>query len=447
MRWIQVLKLTVIGAIMQVSVEKISDIEIKLTISIPAEEVEAAYANKINSIAKKANIKGFRPGKAPISYVSKIYGQDAREEALKEVMENAIFKSLYEQKLKPVSQTVVKPKKIEAGQPLVFDIEFEVLPEIEKVNFSTEDIEQLKVDITDNDIDYVINQLRKQYAKWNPVERGAEMGDRVVIDYYTVFDGKADEENKAKNVPIELGSKTFIPGFEEALVAAKAGDEKKFTLTLPEDFADKEKAGSPIEFVVTVNQVVEGDIPELNEEFAKQLGVKSGNLDDLKKQIRHSLELERNQVVKNKLKEQVFDRLLKDNTFDIPKSLIEREAKHIHDEIYPRHKEQKEHHHAEEELASFNEVAKKRVAVSILIAKFAEQNKMKADKDRVMKRIQEVASSYEHPKEVETWLSTGERLANMESQVLEDQVIDKLLEGVQKTEKVMSYAELKGFRI
>lgn len=432
---------------MQVSVEKISNVERKLTISVPAENVESAYSKKINDFAKKANIKGFRPGKAPISYITKHYGEDARKEALSEVIEKAIYEAVSEKQLKPVSTPRVTPKVMNPGQPLEFDVSFEVLPDIEKVQFAMDHIEKLKVDITDADIDYVIKQLSKQYTKWNPVERAAQTLDRVIIDYYPIFEGKSDQENKTENFPLEIGSKIMLPGFEDALINAKAGEEKTFTLNLPEDYADKDKAGKPVEFVVTVKQVVEALPPEINENFVKNLGVKSGSIDDLKKQIRKSLEQERDRLVKDKLKEQVFKQLLLENPIDVPLSLIEREAKNIHDEIYPNHKSQKEHQHAPEELNSFKEIAKKRVAVGILVAEYAKQHKVKAEKERVQKRIQEIASAYEHPKEVEAWLATGDRLPNIESQVLEDQIIEKLIADIKATEKQMSYAELKGFRI
>lgn len=432
---------------MQVSVEKISNTERKLTISVPAETVETAYSKKINELTKKANIKGFRPGKAPISYINQRFGAEARQEALSEVMQKAIYEAVTAEKLKPVSTPRVIPKVVAAGQPLEFEVSFEVIPDIEAVQFSMDSIEKLKVDISDADIDHVVGQLGKQFTKWHPVERPARNGDRVIIDYHAVFEGKVEEKGKTENFPLEIGAKIMLPGFEDALIDAKAGEEKTFTLTMPEDFADKEKAGKPVEFVVSVKQVVEAEPPELNENFVKQLGVASGNLDDLKKQIRQSLEQERDRLVKNKLKEQVFKQLLEENPLDVPQSLVEREAKNIHDEIYPNHKNQKEHHHLPEELSSFTEIAQKRVAAGILIGEFAKQNKIKAEKARVQKRIQEIASAYEHPKEVEAWLASGDRLANIESQVLEDQILDKLLENIKTTEKIMSYAELKGFRI
>lgn len=433
---------------MQVSVEKISNIERKLIISVPAEEVELAYTKKINEFAKKANIKGFRPGKAPLSYITQRFGDDARKEVLSEVMQNAIYEAVSKHQLNPVSTPRVTPKEMSPGKSLEFEVTLEVLPDIEKVEFSMDNLEKLKVDVTDADIDYVIRQLSKQYTKWHPVERPLKTGDRAIIDYYVNFDGKEDPASKTENFPFEIGSKAMLPGFDEALMNSKAGDEKTFTLNLPNEYPDKEKAGKPVEFVVTVKQVVEAKSPEINEQFVKQLGVQSGKLDDLKQQIKQSLEQERDRIVQDKIKDQVFKQLLEQNPIEVPESLIEREAKRIHDELYPNHKSktEKEHQHSQEELTTFKDIAKKRVSVGILIAEYAKIHKVKAEKERVQKRILEIASVYENPKEVATWLASEDRLANIESQVLEDQILDKLITGINTIEKPMSYAELKGFK-
>jgi trigger factor len=431
---------------MQVSVEKVSNVERRLTIVVPAATVEEAYTVQINQFARNANIKGFRPGKAPMSFIQQRFGEDARREALSTVIQKSLDEAILGEKLQPISRPRIEPKIMTPDQPLEFIASFEVLPEIEKVKHDIQNIEKLTVDITDADIQTVIKQLLKQYTKWKLIERAAQKEDRVVIDYYSVYEGAADTEHKIESFPLELGSKVMIPGFEDGLMGAKAGDERKLALTYPADFNIKERAGKPVEFVVTLKQVFEAEAPALNSKFIEKLGIKSGLEEDLQKQIRQSLEMERNRLVNEKLKEQVFRLLIEQNPIEVPASLVEREAKNIHDEIYPQHQHHDHHQHSDGEMATFNEIAKKRVALGLLVAEFAKQAELKADKARILTRIQEIASAYENPREVMEWLSSQDRMAGIEAQVMEDQVMDKLMEGVTVTEKPMSYAELKGIR-
>lgn len=429
---------------MSVSVEKVSKNECKLTFVVPADQVEAAYTKQINQLASKASIKGFRPGKVPMNVIQQRFGDEARKEAMSEVIQNALYEAIAKNNLRPVSTPRVEPKAMLAGQPLEFTASFEVLPELAAIQFNLAAIEKPVVEVKEEDLARVMEQLRKQYTKWQLVDRAAGLEDRVVIDYYAIFEGKSDADNKIQNFPLELGGKVMLPGFEDGLVGAKAGDECKLNLAFPKDLKD-DKAGKPIEFVVNVKQVFEADMPALDDQFAKQLGIKSGSMEDLKQQIKQSLEQERDRLVKEKLKEQIFGKLLEQNPIDVPKSLVAREAKNIHDEMYPQHHDH--HQHSDEETAAFNEVAKKRVALGLLIAEYAKQAKLTADKAKIEKRILEIASAYENPQEVIEWLSSSERRSGIEAQVAEDMVLDKLMEGLPVTEKTMSYAELKGIQI
>lgn len=432
---------------MQVSVEKVSNVERRLTIVVPVNKIEEAYTIQINRFAKNANIKGFRPGKAPMSFIQQRFGDDARKEALSDVIQKSLYEAITEQNLKPINTPQVEPKMMAPNQPLEFVASFEVLPEIEQVKLAMDSIEKLNVEISQDDIKHVVDQLLKQYTKWNVVDRAAQNKDRVVIDYYAIFEGVEDIDNKIQNFPLELGSKVMLPGFEDALMGAKSGEERKLNLSFPEDFGVKERAGKPVDFVVNVKQVFEAQAPALDSQFIEKLGVKSGKEDDLHQQIKQSLELERTRLVKEKLKEQVFRQLLEQNPLDVPNSLVAREAKSIHDEMYPHHQHHDHHDHSDDEMSAFNDVAKKRVALGLLIAEYAKQAELKVDKNRVLERIKEIASAYESPQEVMNWLSSEERLAGIEAQVMEDQVMDKLMEGIPVTEKSMSYAELKGIRI
>src|SRR3989338_5647541 len=425
---------------MQGSVEKVSSVMRRLTITVPANQVEEAYTKQIDRLSKQAAIKGFRPGKAPLTYIKQKFGEEARKEALGEVIQKALYEAISTHQLQPISTPQVEPKTLLADQPLEFVASFEVLPEIEKIQFTMTSIEKLVVDVKSEDIDYVISQLKKQSIKWHIVDREAKEQDRVVIEYYPIFEEKKEIENQVKNYPLELGSKTMLPGFEEGLIGIKAGEERTLKLVFPADFSIQERAGKPVDFVVLAKQVYEAEIPLFDEAFVQKLGVASGKEEDLKTQIKQSLEQERDRLVKEKLKEQVFDHLLLQNSLEVPVALVTREAQQIHNEIYANDQHHK-HQHSEKEMAAFNEIAKKRVALGLLIAEYAKKRDLKVDPERVSKRIQEVAIHYQNPQEVVTWRSSKENKGGIEAQVMEDQVIHELTKDLPITDKVVSYAE------
>ncbi len=280
---------------MQVSVEKISSTECRLTIVVPAEQVEQTYERQLQAFAKKANIKGFRPGKVSVAYIRQhqAYSEGVRQEALGEIMQTSLEAAIKENNLMPISQPRVDPKPPLANQPFEFTASFEVLPEIGPVQCKLDSIEKLAVVVTTEDVDRVVEQLRKQYTTWKEVDRPAQEKDRVVIDYYAIFEGNADMDNKVQNFPLELGSKIMLPGFEDGLIGAKVGDERTLHLSFPADFGVADKAGKPVDFVIQVKQVFEADVPPLDEKFAQKLGIESGQIEDLKAQVKQSLEQER----------------------------------------------------------------------------------------------------------------------------------------------------------
>lgn len=429
---------------MQVSVEKLSEIKRRLTIVIPASQIEEAYTSKINHFVQTSKIKGFRPGKAPKSFIQQRYGEEARQEAYLDVMKGALHDALEENNLNPVSVPEIAPKKTEVKESFEFVVSFEVLPQISEIKFEMENIEQLNVSITQEDIDLVVEQLKKQYTKWHLVDRDVKEKDKVVIDYYTIIDGTPDMDNKVTNFPLEIGSSMMIPGFETGLIGAKIDEERKIQIRFPEDFSIAARAGKEATFVITVKQIFEAELPSVDANFIKDLGIASGEYDDLVKQIKQSLEIEKNRLIRERQKEKIFDVLIEKNTIEIPDALIAEEAKVIHDEI---HSHEKDHKHSSEEDTAYRELAKKRVMLGLLMRQYAKQNNLKVDKDKVNKRIEEISSIYEKPEEVITWLSSNERLSQVEAQVLEDQLVEKLLESIPVIERNLSFAELKNIKL
>jgi trigger factor len=428
--------------IMQVSVEATSKIERRVTVVVPVAKLDEAYDKRISSLAKTAKVDGFRPGKVPMDFIRQRFGDSARQEALSDVIQSSLYSAIHQEKLSPVGVPMVEPKTVIAGQPLEFVATFEILPEIESVQFNVTSIEKEIATIKDEDLEKVINHLREQHVTWKKAERAAQEKDQVTIDFVGKIDGTAFEGGTAHSYPIVIGSKTMIPGFEDGLLNLNAGDTKTISVNFPETYFAKEFAGKAAEFDVKVIKIMQPEYPAMDESFIKKLGVKSGNVADLHAEIRRNLERELDRLIKAKLKKQIFDKLLEQNAIEIPKALIEREAKRIHDELHPHHQGH-DHGHTDQEMTVFNDAAKRNVALGLLVAELIKKNEIKPNRDRIQAYVETIASAYEKPSEVSKWYENNKQaMAEIEMQILEEQVMEKLLEGVQLTEKMLSYNEL-----
>lgn len=425
---------------MQVSVEAPSNIERRVTVVVPVEKFNEAYDNRIAKLSKTAKVPGFRPGKVPVHVIKQRFGDSAHQEALSDVIQSSLYAAINQEKLNPVGTPMVEPKSIVPGQPVEFVATFEVLPPVGQVRFEANNIEKFVSVITDADVTKVIEHLRQQHVTWRKVDRAAQDKDQLTLDFTGSIDGKLFDGGQAHDYPIVLGSKSMIPGFEEGLVGIKPGEERTISVTFPENYFAKEFAGKAAEFATKAIKVSEPSYPELDENFIKKMGVKSGVLDDLHVEIRKNLERELNRMVKAKLKMQVFNTLLDQNAVEVPNSLIEREASRIHDQVHPHHGH--DHSHTEAEMEGFKVAAKRNVILGLLVGELVKQHNMTPDIERVQALITMHASAYEKPEEVISWYSSDKRrLAEIEMQVLEEQVMEKLLEGVQLTEKMLSYDE------
>jgi trigger factor len=427
---------------MQVSVESPTKLERRVTVVVPVEKWDEAFDKRISKLAKTAKVKGFRPGNVPLTYVKQMYGDAARQEALSDVIQSSLYAAMQQEKLNPVGTPSVEPKSIVPGQPIEFVAVFEVLPKIEAVNFAVSTLEKQVATITEADIDTVIGRLCEQHTKWKQVDRAAREKDQVVIDFRGSLDGKVFAGGEAHDYPVIIGSKSMIPGFEEGIIGIKAGEEKTIKVTFPENYFSKDLAGKEAEFAIHAHKVSEPEVPEVNADLVKKFGVKSGDVNDLRTEIRNNLEREVTRIIKNKLKTKVFDALLEQNALEIPKALITQEANRIHHEMHPHHGNEG-HDHTEEEMAQFNEAAARNVALGLLISEYVKQHKITPDQARVQSQLTQIAAAYENPAEVVQWYTSDKRrLAEIEAFILEEQVMDKLLEGVTVAEKTLGYQDL-----
>ncbi|GAD61501.1 trigger factor [Aquipseudomonas alcaligenes] len=425
---------------MQVSVESTSALERRMTIGVPAERIETEVTKRLQQTARRAKVPGFRPGKVPMNVIRQRYEEAARQEALGDLIQATFYEAIVEQKLNPAGAPAVEPKVFEKGKDLEYVATFEVFPEIKLAGFDGIAIERLQADVTDADLDNMLEILRKQNTRFEAVERAAENGDQLNIDFVGKIDGEAFAGGSAKGTPLVLGSGRMIPGFEEALVGVKAGEERVINPTFPADYQNLDLAGKTAEFTVTVNSVSAPQLPELNDDFFALFGIKEGGLEGFRTEVRKNMERELRQAIKSKVKNQVMEGLLAANPVEVPKALIGNEVNRLRVQAVQQFGGNIKPDQLPAEL--FEEQAKRRVVLGLIVAEVVKQGELKADEARVRELIEEMASAYQEPQQVVAWYyKNDQQLNEVRSVVLEEQVVDTVLQKAKVTDKAVSYEE------
>ena len=425
---------------MQVSVEATSALERRMTVGVPAERIESAVDKSLQQTARRAKVPGFRPGKVPMSVIRQRYEGAARQEALGDLIQETFYEAVVEQKLNLAGAPSIEPKVFEKGKDLEYVATFEVFPEIKLAGFEGIAVERPQAEVGDADVDTMLDVLRKQNTRFEAVERAAENGDQITIDFVGKIDGEAFAGGSAKGVPLVLGSGRMIPGFEDALVGVKAGEERVINPTFPEDYQNLDLAGKTAEFTVNVTAVAAPALPELNDAFFALFGVKEGGLEGFRAEVRKNMERELRQAIKTKVKNQVMEGLLETNPVEVPKALIADEVNRLRVQAVQQFGGNVKPENLPAEL--FEEQAKRRVVLGLIIAEIVKQNELKPDETRVRALIEEMASAYQEPEQVVAWYLKNEKQLNeVRSVVLEEQVVDTVLEKAKVTDKAVSYDE------
>ncbi|MFN4290352.1 MAG: trigger factor [Permianibacter sp.] len=433
---------------MQVSVEVLNGLERRVTIGVPAESIESEINKRLQQLARSQRLPGFRPGKLPMNVVNQRWGETVRREVWGDTMQRSFYEAVMKEKLNPAGNPRIEPKTLEAGKDVEFTATFEVYPEFTVQGLDNITVEKPVASVTDADVETMLETLRKQRASWAVVERAAKEGDQVTIDFVGTVDGVAFEGGSANGVKVVIGSNSMIPGFEEGLVGAKAGGSVELNVTFPEDYGNKDLAGKAAVFKVNVTSVSEQKLPELDDAFVALFGLSSGGVAALKVEVRKNMERELRQVVKNKIKAQVMDGLIKENEVALPTALVNQEIERLRQQanrelgMATRKKEL-----PELPASLFAEQAKRRVSLGLIVGEVIRANKIETDGNRVRAAVEDIASAYETPSEVVNWYYSNKReLAQMEALVLEDQVVDFVLSKAQVTEKPVSFDELMNKR-
>mgnify|MGYP002713080648 CR=1 FL=1 len=428
---------------MQVSVETTSALERRMTVEVPEERVEKAVEERLRNLARTTRIKGFRPGKVPMSVVKQRFGGQVRQEVVGEVVQSTFYEAVTQEKLRPVGLPRIEPSSTGEGDNLEYTATFEVFPEIELAGLEGVSIDKATAEVTEADVDRMLDTLRKQATSWEEVDRPAEEGDRVTVDFRGTIDGEEFDGNSGENVPVTIGGKRMIAGFEEGLVGVKAGDEKTLDLEFPEDYAYKKVAGKPVQFIVTIKRIEKPELPEVDDAFAERFGIKEGGVDALRQEIRANMEREMSQALKNRVKQQVMDKILEINELDIPKGLIDNEAQALMRQTEQQMYTPEGKSGVKLDPSMFEEQAERRVSLGLLMSEVVKQHELKADPAKVRETVEGLAATYEQPDEVVQWYyADRQRLGEVESLVLEDQVVDWVLGQVQVNEVPSSFEEI-----
>ncbi|GAB2513380.1 trigger factor [Lysobacter humi (ex Lee et al. 2017)] len=428
---------------MQVSVESVGNLERRMTLSLPADELETAVSARLREIARGAKIKGFRPGKVPTKVIEQRYGQQVRSEILDRMLGDSFRTAVRENSLQIAGNPQIQPTQGDDGK-IAFVADFEVVPD-----FGDIDVAKLKVvrhvaDVTDADIDTMIENLRMQRRSWQTAERGAQAGDMVEFETWSqAGEQRVPAEGVERGADV-IGSGMMLEAIEQALVGMTAGESKQFDVDFPADWRVQEFAGRNVQVNITATRIAEPVMPEVDAEFIRSFGVKSGDAEQFRADIRLNLERELKGALMNRLRKEVGEQLVAAyEHVELPRRLVENEARSLAQQALENARRQGHQGDLPEGLLEqMMEPARKRVLVGLLVGEVARRNDLKLDPRRVNETMRLIASTYEEPQQViELYRNDQNLMQGLQNRVMEEQVIDWIAERAEHTEERLSFAE------
>jgi trigger factor len=429
---------------MQISVESTGALERRMEVSVPREQIEQAVDARLKQVSRTAKLKGFRPGKAPIKVIKQQFGAQVRQEVLSELMQTSFAQAINEQKLNPAAGPRIEPITAGPGEDLKYRAIFEIFPEIALKTVDGLAVTRPTADVTDTDIEAMVQNLREQRPRFEPVDRESREGDRVTMDFEGQIDGHPFEGSKGDDVAVILGGGRMLKDFETGITGARADERKTLSVGYPDDYHNKALAGKTATFDVHVKKVDEKQLPPLDDEFCREYGVTDGGMEQLLSEVADNMRRELAQNVRGRVKQQLLDRLLEANPVEVPKALVDNQVREMQIDTARRIGAKDASQVPPPE--PFVEPARRRVALGMLIGEVIKTRGIQIDRAKVDERLNEMASAYPDPESIlKAYRQNPEALRQVETMVLEDQVIDYLLERSQVTDQPSSFKELMNF--
>ncbi|HUA89330.1 MAG TPA: trigger factor [Steroidobacteraceae bacterium] len=429
---------------MQVSVSDTGGLTRRLEVAVPQQEVAREVQQRLKQLSRTARLKGFRPGKAPLAVITKQFGDQVRAEVLNDLMRSSFSQAVTQEKLRPAGGPRIEPLELGPEADLKYAAHFEVLPEIQVNSPASIQIERPTATVSEADVEGMIENMRAQRPVYTAVEREARDGDRVLFDYQARIGGKLIEDGDLKDVRIVLGARQAMPELEEGLKGARAGEVRDISATFPDQHPNKRLAGQTADLRLTIKAVEEHSLPAMDEEFFRAYGVESGGLEEMRAEVRKSMERELSGVIKNRLRAQVLEGLYKNNPIQVPRALVEEQVQQL--QIDTARRMGIRDARALPPAERFEEPAQRRAALGLLISQIVQSQGMSVDRDRVRARLTELVESYPDPEQARrAYLQNQDAMRQIESAALEEQVIDWVVGQAQVTDKAYSFKELTGF--
>ena len=426
---------------MQANIESVGALERRVDLSVAADAVATEVSQRLARLARETTMPGFRRGKVPMKLVAQTHGAQVHAEVINDKIGEALSDVLTQGNLRIAGRAHIEPHAEPDTGRLAFRATFEVYPEVGTVDVSQVDVQRSVCPVGDNEVEKTIAVMRRQRSHFDLVERAAADGDLVTIDFHGVIDGNAFPGGAAEDFRFELGAGRMLPEFEGAVRGMTKGETRSVAVTFPDDYFGKDVAGKTAHFDITLKEVRERALPELDGEFARQLGIADGDLDRMRVEVRANVEREVTARLRRRTRDSVMDALERVARFDLPRALVAEEQESLRSmaqaEIAARGGKEYP------ALEVFAAAAERRVRISLVVGEIIRAQKLHATRDQVRQTLEAIAGSYERPGEVMQWyLGNRERMAEVEAAVLEDNVVEWVLQHAKVSDLAVSFDEL-----
>jgi trigger factor len=429
---------------MQVSVENTGKLERRMQVQVPAERVSNEIASRLKKLSRTARLNGFRPGKAPLNVIRQQFGPQVHREVIGELLQSSFSEAVTQKQLAPAGQPRIEPQSVGEGQDLTYVATFEVFPEVTLQPIGGLEITRVTADVTESDIDAMIERLRKQQMQYTTVERAAAGGDKVTVDFEGSIDGVAFPGGKGDAIPIVLGENRMLPQLEQGLIGAAAGEQKIVDVDFPADYRATELAGKRASFKVDVKTVEAPSLPALDEEFCKSFGVTEGGVAKLREDVAANMRRELEQTLRNRNKSAVMDKLYQANPIDVPNALLENTVRDMQIETMRRTGAKDVSQAPPRE--PLIEPARRRVALGLLFNDIIRRENLVLDPARANARLDEMVGAYGDAAALKrAYLQNADAMRQVESLAMEDQVVDWVLAHAKVSEQASTFKELMNF--